>query len=122
MLLPGAAWAEVCDKQRPDWNGVPVTAFGEAVTLLFSPIGLFLLISTVAALRFRSQWGGVAVTVGWTFFVTALTLWDPTGGVRDAAMREGCIGAPTLFIALAAAISVGTIIYTAPRKAASTGE
>jgi len=115
--LPGAAWAEVCAEARPDWNGVPVSALGEAVTLLLSPMGLFLLVSTAFALRFRSQWGGVAVTVGWTAFATLLTMADPTGGVREAAMAEGCIGAPTLFIAIAAAISVGTIFYTAPRRA-----
>lgn len=122
LLLPGAARAEVCDKERPDWNGVPVTALGEAVTLLFSPIGLFLLISTVAALRFRAQWGGVVVTVGWTSFATLLTMGDPTGGVRKAAISEGCIGSPTLFIAIAAAISVGTIIYTAPQRAPTKGD
>jgi len=115
-LIPGSALAEVCDKARPDWNGVPVTALGEAVTLMFSPMGLSLLISTLAALRFRSQWGGVAAVVGWTAFATLLTMADPTG-FRPEAMAEGCIGSPTLFIALAAAISVGTIIYTAPRKA-----
>ncbi|MEL7099821.1 MAG: hypothetical protein AAGM84_13400 [Pseudomonadota bacterium] len=121
VTLPGAALAEVCAEARPDWNGVPVSALGETVTLLFSPMGLFLLISTLAALRFRSQWGGVVVTVGWTAFATLLTMADPTG-VRALAQAEGCIGSSTLFIAIAAAISVATIIYTAPRKAASTGE
>ncbi|MEO0390426.1 MAG: hypothetical protein AAF218_05740, partial [Pseudomonadota bacterium] len=79
--------------------------------------GLFLLISTIAALRFRSQWGGVAVVVGWTAFATLLTMADPTG-MRADAQAEGCIGSASLFIALAAAISVGTIFYTAPRTEA----
>ena len=115
LLAPAPAWAEVCGTERPGWDGSPVSMVGEAVTLILSPLGIILLVATLLALRTRSQWGGVAVVIGWTGFATILTVADPTG-LRDLARAEGCVGSPTLFIALAAAISVATILYTAPRK------
>ncbi len=107
--------AEVCADTRPGWDGDPVSAAGEAIALFASPMGIVLVISTLAALRFRSQWGALVVVVLWTGLVTMVTMLDPTG-VRDLAQAEGCIGSPTLFIALVAAICVGTILYTMPRE------
>ena len=115
-LLPGAAWAEVCETQRPDWDGVPVTALGEAGMLFVTPFGLLLLAFTLLALRFRSQWMGLGAVLGWTGYITLVTMADPTGA-RVQAMAEGCVGSPTLFILAVAAICVGTVIYTMPRKA-----
>lgn len=114
--LPGAAWAEVCDKERPNWDGTGVTAFGEALTLFTTPVALVLLAFTLIALRFRSQWMGLGAVIGWAGFIALITTADPTG-IRDFAINEGCIGSPTLFIAIVAAICVGTVIYTMPRNA-----
>jgi len=114
LLLPGAAWAEVCDKERPGWDGVPVGAFDELLYFLQTPIVLVLILGTALAIRFRSEKGGLAVVVGWsiaTFLVTGVGLSDP---IRTAAIAEGCIGSPSLFIAFAAALSVGVVFYTAP--------
>ncbi len=116
VLVASPALAEVCDKERPDWDGMPVSAIAEAVILFLSPLGLILLACTALAVRYRSQWGGVAITVGWTGFATLVTMADPSG-VRALAQAEGCIGPSSLFVALAAAISAGTILYTAPRGA-----
>jgi len=113
--LPGPALAEVCSTQRPNWDGTPVTALGEALQLASSPITLILIIATLLVLRLRSQWGGVAVVVLWTGLTSMLTMIDPTGA-RAPGMAEGCIGSPTLFIAVVAAICVATILYTAPRN------
>ncbi len=52
------------------------------------------------------------MVVGWTFWVSLISMADPTG-TREIARAEGCIGSPTLFIALVAAICVATILYTA---------
>ena len=49
--LPTAAWAKVCDKERPDWNGTPVTAVGEAIALFSNPVSLVLLMVTALAVR-----------------------------------------------------------------------
>ena len=118
-LLTSPAIAEVCDKERPDWDGTPATALSEAVTLFASPLGLALLVATAFAIRFRSVWGGLAVTVCWTAFVTFVVQYDP-GDLRQMAMAEGCIGEPTLFLGLAIAICVATILITAPRERGKT--
>ncbi len=98
--------------QRPGWDGAPVSALQEALFLASSPAALVLFAGTVLALRFKSQWGALAVVVGWTAFVTFLTMLAPTS--RKAALAEGCVGSPALFIGIIAAICVGMIFYTAP--------
>ncbi len=113
--------AEVCDTDRPDWNGTPVTMTEEALALLLSPAGLILLAGTILALRFRSQWGGLIVVVLWSGFVSLIALADPTG-TRALALQEGCIGSPALFIALVIAICAGTILYTAPLPGRTTSD
>ena len=32
-LMATPAWAEVCDKERPNWDGTPTTAMTEAIAL-----------------------------------------------------------------------------------------
>ncbi|WP_299694077.1 hypothetical protein [uncultured Tateyamaria sp.] len=113
-LVPGTAWAEVCDKARPGWDGTQASAVSEAVNLMTSPAGLILLLISALALRFRYQWVGLAAVLMWTAFITMVTMADPTG-IRADAMVEGCIGPPTLFIALAAAICVAIVLWTKPR-------
>lgn len=112
VLLPGPAWAGACAELRPGWDGTPVSAWAEAVALLGSPLSLILLVATALALRFRSQWGALAVCVAWSFLVSGFTVFDPTGGAREAAMTEGCVGSPAIFILGVAALCVATVLYT----------
>lgn len=114
-LLPAPAWAEICDKERPDWDGAPVGMVGEAITLFLSPAGIGLLLLSVVALRFRQQWIGLLAVILWAVFVTIVTMADPTG-LRLQGMAEGCIGSPALFIVAAAAICVAIVLYTKPRS------
>jgi hypothetical protein len=111
-LLPGMAWAQDCVVQRPGWDGAPVSAVQEAVFLASSPAALVLFLGTVAAVRFKSQWGSLVAVLGWTAFVSFLTMLAPAS--RKIAMAEGCAGSPALFIGIIAAICVGMIFYTAP--------
>ena len=118
--LAGSAWAQTvlvdtCALQRPNWDGGAVSVIDEAIQLTASPVALILIALTLLVLRFRSQWGGVAIVVLWTILVSMLTVVDPTG-TRASGMVEGCVGSPTLFIAAVAAICVATILYTAPRR------
>ena len=113
-LLPGAAWAEVCEKVRPAWDGTEVTMTGEAITQFSTVPALLLLLASAIAIRFRSQWGVATAVVLWTVWVSVVAFFDATGGMRDAAMTEGCIGAPVLFIIAVAAICTGMIVYTFP--------
>lgn len=111
-LLPGAALAQVCSEQVPGWDGTPVTAVGEALSLFASPGVLVLLGLTALAVRFKSQWGALVLVLIWTALVSFLTMFAPDA--RAVAMAEGCVGSPALFIAVIAAICVGMIFYTAP--------
>jgi len=119
-FFPVSARAEICDKPYPDWDGTPVTAFGEALNLFLSPAGIALLLLSVVALRFRQQWVGLAAVLLWTVFITVVTMADPTG-LRPAMLAEGCVGSPTLFIVAVAAICVAIVLYTKPRTSGADG-
>jgi len=115
-LCPTAVIAEVCDKERPNWDGTQASAFTEALALFSTPLGLILILSTAVAFTLRNAWLGLGTVVGWTGLVTIAVSKDPTG-IQESAIAEGCTGPPTLFIAAAIAICIATILYTAPRRA-----
>ena len=121
LLTPSLARADVCDKERPFWDPEtgPATALDEALHFAASPLTIALLVATALAVRFKSAWGGLAVVCGWSGLVGLITFAPSMdlASIRHAAIEEGCIGSPALFIALVAAISVATIIYTSPRSA-----
>ncbi len=110
-LLPSAAWADVCATERPDWNGVPVTAWGEALALFSTPAALFLLASSVTATLLRSAIGALVVCLMWSTLTMIVVSTDPTG-LRDASRLEGCTGSPALFIVAVAALCAAMILYT----------
>ncbi len=115
VLMPSSAWAEVCDKMRPNWvPGTDATVWTEMIGLFSSVPSIALLIATALVVRFRSAWGGVVVTVLWTGLISLLVFSAPDEA-RLQAVKEGCIGSPTLFIGVVAAICVAMILYTAPR-------
>ncbi|WP_100369131.1 hypothetical protein [Yoonia maricola] len=116
MLAPAPAWADVCTALRPAWDGQPVTAFGEFLYLLQTPVVLMLIVATALAVRFRSEWGGLVVVIGWSLSTFLATGWGANGDIRDAARIEGCVGNATLFILVAALVCVGVVLYTAPLK------
>ncbi|PTX54879.1 hypothetical protein C8N43_3702 [Litoreibacter ponti] len=115
MASISPAWAEVCDKARPSWDGAPVSALQEAVFLFSTVPALILVMASALVLRFRSQWGGLVVVLLWTGLVTMLTMVDPSG-LDELAVTEGCVGSPALFISVVAAICVAIVLYTLPRE------
>ncbi|KIN65371.1 hypothetical protein Z945_413 [Sulfitobacter noctilucae] len=116
-ILPGAAMAEVCDKVRPLWGGpAPATLWDEFIGLAGTPVSLVLILASALAFRFRSQWGGLAVVVGWTLWVSMVAFYGGHDSIRQQAISEGCIGSPALFIGAVAAICIAMIIYTTPRQ------
>jgi uncharacterized integral membrane protein len=118
-LAPAPAWAEVCDKTRPNWDGTPVSAVDEAIFLFSTPAALVLVLGTLLAIRFRHQWGALIMVILWTLLISLVAMGDPTG-MREFELTEGCVGSPTLFIGLVAAICIGMILYTTPRMGAAT--
>lgn len=113
---PTPAFADVCAAERPFWDGVPVTAWGEFLILLQTPIVLVLIITTALVIRLRHEWGGLVVVVGWSLSTYLVIDWAGTDAVRNAAVAEGCIGNPSIFIVVAVLICIGVVLYTAPLK------
>ena len=116
LLFPTQAMAEVCSQERPAWAGTPVSALGEFLILLQTPIVLLLVVATALVIRFRHEWGGLVVVVGWSLSTYLVLDWAGTDSVRTAAMNEGCIGKPSIFIVVAVMVCIGVVLYTAPLK------
>ena len=114
LVWPTSALAQACEQTRPDWDGTPANAITEALFLASSLPSVVLIVATALALRFRSKWGGLAVVSGWSILISLRVFDRDLAGIRQMATIEGCIGSPTLFIALVTAICIGTILYTAP--------
>ena len=112
-VLPLPAWAEVCDKQRPNWDGTPVSTLNEAILLFSSAPALILLIVTAFVIRFKHQWGALVMVVLWAIFASFASFYD--ADIKQSAIIEGCMGPSTLFVAVVAAICIGLILYVVPR-------
>lgn len=116
VCTPAPAWAEVCDKVRPNWvPGTDPTLLGEAIALLSMPVSLVLLITSALCIRLGRQWATLVVVVLWSFWVYFVATGD-FGGIRQAAIQEGCMGKPTLFIVFVAVICGAMIVYTTRRQ------
>lgn len=120
LLGPTPAAAEVCATLRPGWDGTPVTGFGELLLMFQTPLVLILILASALAVRFRHELGGVIVVVGWSIATYMVTGWGNSDGIRQAAMTEGCVGSPALFITVAVAVGVGVVLYTAPIRRHTT--
>ncbi|MBD3664725.1 hypothetical protein [Sulfitobacter aestuariivivens] len=117
-LAPLPALAEVCDKVRPLWQaGSPATAWDELVGLMATPPSLALLLASALVIRFRHQWTALIVVVLWSFWVSAVAHYGRDGEIERAALAEGCIGSPALFILAVTAICGAMILYTTRRPA-----
>lgn len=107
-LAPTTAWAEVCDKVRPNWDGTPQTVLDHTIWMLAHPSGLLVLGVFALALVLRRWWGWLlSGLVG--LFISLLLILDeiPTEMtyIHDLAQLEGCVGAPYLSLTLVAAIT-----------------
>ncbi len=105
-LLPNTAFAEVCDKERPGWDGTPVTMFEEPLGQLSNPFkATFVGGSIFLILRGRRipiLLGILVISVYSLVFLDPLYLDD----VKWAAKREGCLGNEELWWATLAMIFV----------------
>lgn len=93
-----------------------MTGMGEFLYFLQTPLVLLLVLATALAVRFRREWAGVAVVVGWSLGTFLLTGTGGSYGVMDLGRVEGCVGSPSIFIAVAVAVCIGVVLYTAPRR------
>lgn len=122
LFPPTTLLAEVCDKERPHWNGSPVSAVQEAIILFTQPTQIILLAATLLLIcrRARIECGLLALI--WAAFIPSLLTRDLDDITWEAA-QEGCIGNPVLFIGLSAAICIITL-YAAlrPRRKPTKGD
>lgn len=116
LLLPTSAWAEVCDKERPLWDGRPTTGWSEAIILLTSPSQIILLAATILAIWYGWWIACFILAPIWVAFIPMMLTRDLDDMIWEAS-REGCIGSPILFMGLCGAISMASF-YAAfkPRK------
>ncbi len=117
-FLASPALAEVCDKERPNWDGTPQTLLDEALFHFASPIGLFLLAALAVAVIFRHAMGTAIVVLLWSFYISAITLPDQSD-VSAFVVAEGCMGSPSLYIVLSAVLSIAAVFYTFKGRANS---
>ena len=114
ILIATPAHAEVCDKERPNWDGSPVSLVDEAIALALGPTGLFFIGATAVAVLFRHSIGVGIACVMWAFYITALIMRGDD--VFEQAVAEGCIGNPALFVGLVAAICLAAVLFTIRRE------
>ena len=116
------AWANTCAQIRPKWDPAsgPVSAWGEAVIALSSPMGVVCLGAlALAILTLRGSWllaaGVGAASFGALLHMTNLTE-DPLE-ISSSAATEGCTGPTSIAVAICAAIClICAGIYTAKRR------
>lgn len=119
ILLPTTALSEVCDKARALWSrgDGPASALDELIALSSLPVTLVLVAVSAVALIMRVRLMFALVAVLWaclTLIITTGAYGPVLDDVRHFAIKEGCIGSPHLFIALAIAICAG-MVYGALR-------
>lgn len=101
--------AEVCDKERPPWapSDGPMTMIGEVSAFFTSHLGIVILIATLLSLVFHLRVLSFVASALTTLMILIIysnnTFPDPSG-VREFAIKEGCIGPPHLLIAVLIAI------------------
>ena len=114
--LPGLAWAEVCDKERPDWipeNG-PATGLDELLFLFMSLPGLGILGAlTLAALTAQKRYFATAavfsLVIGVGYYLNSISPDD----ITRAAIAEGCVGPQTLPVLACVIIGVTSVVFLA---------
>ena len=100
--IPGTAWAEVCDKERPYWDGTPVNMVEEVLGQLSNPFTTLVVVASIILVLRKSQLltvlGVFLIAMYALFFVDPLFLDDAAWQAK----REGCIGNQELWYALIA--------------------
>ena len=106
LAAPAPAIAEVCDKERPDWNlqDGPVSQLDDLGLFFSDPLGLTVLAMAGACILFRKTWFTALVI---TFLITVVALltisWSEDYHIKSAAVSEGCMTTPVLTALPAAA-------------------
>ena len=111
-VLPTPALAKVCDKVRPDWNGVPSTVWDELQYQIMQPENVFLILLVLALASIPQLWTVFLALVVATLFGFLFIQPDPLflNDLQWEGYREGCIGDPLLWYAVWVAIGLALIV------------
>ena len=116
------AWAEVCDKARPLWDGGKVNQVQELFFVLATPLGLGAITLVVLAVLVRKTGLSLLVALALSL-LSAIILVDwvsSDDGVADvlrSAYREGCIGAPYFTAAVFVTMAASLLIFARTKRA-----
>lgn len=108
------AFAEVCDKVRPLWDGDQVGQLEELFHMLASPAGVVIVVLLIAAVSLRRMWFSIPVALA-LFGLSAVIFldWFWLGdGIAYAAYREGCMGGVHLTVACLILAAVTLVLWT----------
>lgn len=122
LVSPTALLAEVCDKERPNWDGIPVTTAQEALILFTQPTQIILLVATLLVIYRKTRIGCGLLALVWASFIPSLLTRDLDDDTWEA-FQESCIGSADLSIGLSTAICIITL-YAAlrPRRKPKQGD
>ena len=104
--------AEVCDKVRPAWNPADgsVSQLDDLVLFLVEPLGLIVLVLTLAGVLLRKIWfTAIVVTLLIAIIALDISTWVAADDITNLALVEGCIAAPVLTTITLTAM--GTIVF-----------
>ena len=111
------AFAEVCDKARPNWTGEPTSALGELIHYIYTPQGLvvagILAVALLTQLRYTAI-AGAAVALS----LAGLAVYEHFLAVEiaQAARAEGCVGPPWLVVPALLACAALMLVFARPRR------
>ncbi|MGH1423877.1 MAG: hypothetical protein ACRBBU_04060 [Pseudooceanicola sp.] len=115
LITASPAFAEVCDKERPNWNHIDgsVSQLGDLWLFFASPFGVGLTIVLLMAIYFRNAWvSGVVVlpliAIAWLIGST----WLEFDYITQAAVREGCITSPVVKISVLTFAAFALVVVT----------
>ena len=112
-----SAFAEVCDKERPNWTGDPVTTFGELTHFIYTTPGLIvagvLAIVLLTRLRYTAI-AGAAIALA----LAGITIFEhfSPNEISQAARAEGCVGSPWLVVVALTACAFLMLSFARPRR------
>lgn len=111
------AFAEVCDKARPNWTGDSVSGFGELVHFIYTTPGLVVafILAVILLTRLRyTALAGAAVTLG----IAGMVIFEylSPDQISQAARAEGCVGSPWLVVIALTLCAALMLISAKPRN------
>lgn len=116
LLLMSPAYAEVCDKVRPNWNpeNGRVTQYEEILYFFSTPFGAGLLALIIVAFFIKKFWFSFVCSLA--ILLTALIIfadWFWLGDtVANYAYLEGCLVSPIITCVILFVIAASLIVFS----------